>query len=115
MRLPAGFAIPLVAALAACGADAPVSRELGARCDDKSECDERCLSGDAFPGGLCSLSCEGPGGCPDGAVCADLEGGVCLFACRSAGACEFLGDGWSCAAVEVRGAEMEGMACLAVD
>lgn len=98
--------------LAGCGIDRSVSRQLGARCDDKSECDERCLVGDDFPGGLCSLTCADSAECPDGSVCADLEGGVCLFACDEADACAFLGESWVCSTVDRRGEEGQESACV---
>jgi hypothetical protein len=74
-----------------------VSRELGARCDAKEECAERCLPpGAEFPGGLCTRSCLADADCPAGAACADEEGGVCLFVCVVDGDCAFLGGGWRC-------------------
>lgn len=73
-----------------------VSRELGARCDDSDECDDRCLTGAQFPDGLCTTTCDDGGDCPGNAACADLAGGVCLFECEDDTHCEFLGDGWRC-------------------
>jgi hypothetical protein len=97
------------ALLAACGTS-DVSRIFGARCDVISECDERCLTGDQFPGGFCSLSCDVESDCPSAAECVDSEGGVCLFGCRDQADCDFLGLGWSCQALP--GAEGgEVMAC----
>lgn len=86
----------LVVALAGCGGS-DVSRTLGARCDVLSECNDRCLTGDDFPGGFCSVSCDVTGDCPADAECVDLEGGVCLFSCLEPANCEFLGLGWTCA------------------
>jgi hypothetical protein len=101
----------LAVAMAGCGVSSDVSLELGARCDTKDECAERCLapSGD-YPGGMCTVSCASDADCPDGAACVDEEGGVCLFACASAPNCEFLGDGWTCTAVDARGGG-QVMAC----
>ena len=90
----------------ACAASSDVSRELGARCDDSDECDDRCLRGDRFPDGLCSRSCDDDGDCPSGAACVDLEGGVCLFACKDGQrSCEFLGPTWQCRAEAERGGD----------
>jgi hypothetical protein len=88
--------------IAACGEN-DVSRMIGARCDDSDECDERCLTpDDDYPGGLCTLSCDDDGDCPDGSACVEDDGGVCLFTCRSEAGCSFLGAGWSCAEREGR-------------
>lgn len=89
--------------LLSCGVESEVSRELGARCDDSDECDDRCLRGARYPDGLCSASCDDDGDCPSGATCVDLEGGVCLFDCDQIGDCEFLGAGWQCLAEPERG------------
>ena len=92
------MAAVLLAALtaASCGVSSDVSRELGARCADLDECDDRCLEGGRFPGGFCSTSCDNDGDCPDGATCAALQGGVCLFECSDASDCDFLGVRWEC-------------------
>lgn len=96
--------------VAACGVSSPVSRELGARCDDKDECDERCLVGERYPGGLCSLSCIRDDDCPDGSACIEVEGGVCLPGCGIE-ECDYLGEGWSCQpALATSGDEV--MVCL---
>ncbi len=101
----------LVAAGPGCGVSSDVSRELGARCDTMDECDERCLAGSRFPGGFCSATCDDDGDCPDGAVCADLNGGVCLFDCDGAAACEFLGTDWECRSADGAGGG-EVMVCV---
>lgn len=110
--LAAAFAAAL-AALAACSVSSDVSRELGARCDELDECDDRCLTGGRYPGGLCSATCEGDGDCPDGATCTDVDGGVCLFECAGADDCGFLGSAWDCRQREARdGAAGEVMVCI---
>lgn len=97
-----------LAGLAGCGVDSTVSRTLGARCDNADECDDRCLApGTEFPGGFCSLSCEATADCPGGASCADVDAGVCLFECDADLRCEFLGDGWRCLEVPLRGRSAE--------
>lgn len=95
---PALVTVAAIAGLfAGCSVGGEVSRELGARCDTKEECDERCLPpAEGFPGGFCTLSCTGAGQCPSRASCADTEGGVCLFNCVEDSDCAFLGAGWGC-------------------
>ncbi len=85
----------------ACGSS-DVSRELGAQCQAKRDCDERCLSGEDFPSGMCTLSCETDQDCPTLSRCIDAEGGVCLYRCQVPADCEFLGTGWNCLAQERR-------------
>lgn len=83
--------------------DSLVSRELGARCDQSDECDDRCLpASEGFPGGFCTISCNAPADCVIGAACVEPQGGVCLFECSNVRDCDFLGSGWTCADVESR-------------
>jgi hypothetical protein len=82
--------------LAAC-TSSDVSRTIGARCDQSSECDDRCLAPSAsYPGGMCTLSCDDDGACPGDTRCAGDDGGVCLYECGGDGDCSFLGQGWTC-------------------
>ena len=101
--------VALVAVLAACSVSSDVSREIGARCDDQDQCDDRCLTGPRFPDGMCSRSCDDDGDCPDGASCVNLSGGACLYACTADPGCAFLGDGWRCGAETERGGEPDSM------
>ena len=75
-----------------------MSRAVGARCDDNSECDERCQSGSDYPGGFCTVSCDSDGDCPSGSRCVARDSGICLFGCRieDEAPCSFLGVGWEC-------------------
>jgi hypothetical protein len=111
-RTVRGVGLAVLLAAAACGVSSDVSRELGARCENVDECDERCLAGARFPDGFCSLTCAGDGDCPDGASCVDLEGGVCLFDCADAASCDFLGEGWRCRSEPERGAGEQVMVCV---
>lgn len=101
----------LAAALGACdGSD--VSREVGARCDDGSECDGRCLGpSDDYPGGFCSLVCDSRADCPGDTTCADRDGGVCLFTCNEDDDCKFLGGSWDCRDVDLRGGGIKVKVC----
>ena len=111
--LPA-LVLLLAVAASGCGVDSEVSRELGARCDGLDDCSDRCLTGEGFPGGLCSRSCDRDDDCPTGASCVELQGGVCLYACRDDVGCEFLGDGWACQLEPERGGQegSEVLVCL---
>lgn len=91
------FALALLAAGPACQSS-DVSRELGARCDHASECDERCLGPSTeFPGGFCTTSCDTDADCSVDAACVDEDGGaVCEFTCLTDSHCSFLGAGYTC-------------------
>jgi hypothetical protein len=91
-------------ALAACQ-HLDVSRDVGARCDLASDCNERCLtpSGD-WPGGFCTITCDSAASCPDSTTCIDEQGGVCAYKCVGDGDCTFLGTGYTCKMVDSHGA-----------
>jgi len=103
----------VVVTASACGISSDVSRDLGARCDTKDECNERCLlpTAQESPGGFCTLQCVDDSDCPGGSKCADVEGGVCLFTCTDNTNCEFLGTGWSCNMTDTR-PNGEAMICI---
>jgi len=84
--------------VAGCGVSSDVSRDLGARCDSRDDCNDRCVPSSLAetPGGFCSLQCVDDSECPNDAACADFQGGVCLFTCATNADCEFLGAGWAC-------------------
>lgn len=89
-------AILLLAIVVAACDDSPVSREVGARCDVTSDCDERCLTGPHWPGGFCMVSCSHDVDCPLGTYCLAEEGGVCAFDCHADADCLFLKDDYRC-------------------
>ncbi len=95
----------LVVALASCGADSDVSRELGAQCTSSTECDGRCLPpSDDYPDGFCTTVCNDSFECPGESACSQDEGGSCLFRCVDDAACAFLGPEWTCQERDLRGA-----------
>jgi hypothetical protein len=103
--------VGVLGALAACQSS-DVSRAVGARCSVNSECDQRCLvPGTSYPGGFCTTACATRDDCPTGATCADREGGICLFECAVETDCQFLGAGWHCKSVDLRGGGIKVMAC----
>jgi len=103
-----------LAIVCGCGVSSDVSRELGALCEDRDQCDDRCLTGTRYPDGFCSVTCDDDGDCPDGATCVDREGGVCLFTCGDRSECNFLGEDWRCRVQPERGAgeDDEVMVCM---
>jgi hypothetical protein len=95
--------ITMIVLTAACGSDPGVSREIGARCDTATECDDRCLVPSAdFPDGFCTLDCQSSDECPSATSCADRESGICLFDCNFTSDCLFLGPTWECKELDVR-------------
>jgi hypothetical protein len=96
--------------LAACQSS-DVSRDLGARCDVRSDCNELCASGNTYPGGFCTTPCAMRSDCAGGATCAERQGGICLFECSSNSDCTFLGAGWSCKAVDLHGGGIKVTVC----
>lgn len=100
-----------IALVAACQSS-DVSRAVGARCSTAGDCDQRCLApGIDYPGGFCTIACTGRSDCPDNTTCADRDGGICLFECSTDPDCEFLGTGWRCKAVDLRGGGIKVMVC----
>lgn len=64
-----------------CDGAGPDSDLVGGSCRNDGDCVERCLRGDEFPGGTCSVECDEDRDCPDGTACIDESGGVCLLSC----------------------------------
>lgn len=91
--------IGLAFAIGACGGS-DVSRELGARCVQNSDCDDHCLAGPPWPEGMCTTTCDRDADCPDIAGCISEEGGSCAFTCAIDSDCEFLGPGYGCHKVD---------------
>ena len=95
----------LVLGVAACGSDHPdVDRDVGAQCDVQADCNDRCLTpSNEYPGGLCTLDCDTNDDCPSDTECAEKDGGVCLYSCFDSADCDFLGAGYFCQEVDLRG------------
>jgi len=90
------LALALAAALPACDASKEDS-VVGDTCSQNAQCRFLCATGPAFPGGFCTLPCQGDNQCPRGdTLCMDRAGGVCLFTCINSVDCVFLGPGWAC-------------------
>lgn len=94
----------LIALLAACGQGrfpgmaGNDSTLVGGPCFEPDDCEFLlCQQGDAFPGGLCTLSCGNDDDCPRGSSCAGLiTGWVCLVDCLATDDCR---EQWTCQSV----------------
>jgi hypothetical protein len=112
MQLAIGSLVVVIGAIAAaCNNSSDVSRELGARCTQNTDCDDHCLSGSAWPAGLCTTTCDSDEDCPDIAHCIAEDGGSCAFGCGSDADCAFLGSGYGCHAVAAEAGSAEVMVC----
>jgi hypothetical protein len=107
MRVSILATVVAMLALGGCDGSTEVSRSVGARCDANEECNNRCLSGRAYPDGFCTISCDSDGDCPGSTRCVEAEGGVCLFGCVETADCEFLGAGWDCTDLAPRPANQQ--------
>ena len=105
------FALALVC-LGACQSS-DVSRQVGARCDHSSECDEQCLGPSAdWPGGFCTIACDSDDDCPDDASCIqESSAAVCAFHCITDPGCQFLGAGYGCKERDRQGVAGKVMVC----
>ncbi|HUS32955.1 MAG TPA: hypothetical protein VMZ53_30845 [Kofleriaceae bacterium] len=106
------YAIFALAVLAGCQSS-DVSRGVGARCDQSSECDERCLLPSAdWPGGFCTISCDSDADCPGDAACVDEDGSaICAFTCVTDPGCTFLGQGYVCKERDAHGVAGKASVC----
>src|SRR5258708_25790976 len=79
-----------------------VSRDVGARCDVNADCNQLCLTQDGgWPGGMCTLLCDGDANCPSNAACiVDQNNGVCAFRCTTDADCAFLNGGYTCKPID---------------
>jgi hypothetical protein len=74
----------------------PGSSLVGGSCTDSGDCQDRCVRGGEWPGGMCTLSCRDDFDCPEGTACIEDEGGICALGCGSNPDCDMLGKGWAC-------------------
>lgn len=105
--------IAVLLALVACQSS-NVSRQVGARCDLSSECDQKCQGPSAeWPGGFCTIACDTDGSCPSGAACIAETGGMCAFTCRTDPDCAYLGQ-YVCVSVDDKAGGPQVMVCRGV-
>ncbi len=90
---------------AGCGGE----RTVGGACDSDADCNERCLTGSDFPGGMCTVACRDDVDCPGGTDCIDKKGGVCLPVCDEHRDCF---GGYRCKSEDRRGAGGKSRVCI---
>lgn len=116
-------AVLFVIAAAACGGSdsqfgpgpaggvGPNGRTVGGACIDDRDCASRCTRKDAYPGGMCTVSCRGDLDCPAGTVCVDDDGGICAVSCHAAVDCDAWRAGYRCDNTDRKGADGQALVC----
>src|SRR4051812_37779104 len=92
-------ALVFVVATFGCGSNdvGPGSSTVGGRCGSDKDCAKRCVTGNDFPGGYCTITCTGDSDCPGGSACVTSSGdGICLGTCRIPTDCAGYGSGYQC-------------------
>ena len=117
----APIAVLVGAVLVACssGGGASTSSEgvgagghvVGGACHVDADCQARCVGGDHYPGGMCTVSCRDDRDCPRGTECIDDQGGLCAISCSVNADCDGLGSGYRCDKTDRRGASGETSVC----
>lgn len=102
-----GLALALI--LSSCGDLG--SDSIGEPCGAHSDCpgSARCLVGDEFPRGLCSIACDSHSDCPYFAYCADLRGGICLLRCEESEDCR---SSYECSEQKNYGSHGQSLMCI---
>ena len=73
---------------------APEASVVGGECTGDAACEDRCLTGDKFPGGMCAVTCRTDADCPAATLCVKHAGGAfCMLECSDASQCR---DGYRC-------------------
>ena len=105
--------IALTWALVACQSS-DVSRALGARCTQNTDCAQKCLGPSVdWPGGFCTTACDNDSDCGNGAHCIATDGGICAFACAGANSdCSFLDGNYVCVPVDPQSGALKVSVCL---
>lgn len=94
----------------ACSDDVGLEGALvGGECRDDFDCDERCVRGGDFPGGMCTIRCRDSRDCPRGTWCIDEAGGVCALSCRDDLDCR---RGYECDDERLRGDRGREWVCI---
>lgn len=115
-------AIATVALTIGCGGDDTTDRStgetgevnhesptVGGDCSDDEDCEQTCLTGDDWPGGMCTLSCDDDADCPDYSYCIETERGVCLMDCYEDDDCPA---GYECEDEKREGHRGEAYVCV---
>ncbi len=70
----------------------------GESCVGAGDCESAlCETGGSFPGGVCTIPCDGDADCPAGFRCISRSSGICLEQCADTDECEASrGQAWQC-------------------
>ncbi len=84
---------------------------VGAPCAQRNDCAaaSRCLTGEDFPGGICTVACTADSPCPRGSVCVEEQEGICLPACVSPADCRA---GYGCKGKPRNGVAGDALVCF---
>ncbi len=88
------------------GEDSPV---VGGGCFENDACEEICMTGDDWPGGMCTVECEDDRDCPDLSYCVAIERGICLMDCIEDDDCP---SGYECDDIDREGHRGEVYVCV---
>lgn len=96
---------------AACQQVGAEGLSVGGSCTNDFDCNYKCVRGEHYPGGMCTLDCNSPNDCPSKTTCVDDEGGICAVECESDGDCEDHGSEWGCVAIDQLGRSGAARVC----
>lgn len=85
------------------------SPTVGGTCTDNEDCQEKCLTGGDWPGGMCTVSCSDDRDCPDLSYCIEEERGVCLMDCMEDDDCP---SGYECEDEDREGHRGKAYVCV---
>ena len=76
---------------------------VGGSCSNSDDCQERCVRGGDYPGGMCTVGCASDDDCPRHTACISDEGGICSIVCDRGDDCADFGKEWTCKDRDRRG------------
>ena len=85
------------------------SRVVGGGCFENDGCEELCMTGSDWPGGMCTVECDDDRDCPDLSYCVAIERGICLMDCIVDEDCP---SGYTCDDIDREGHRGEIYVCV---